>query len=86
MVSTEEIRERVSAAIAAFREGLNERELAILDQRLVSDDPVTLQELGDRFGVTREAMRQTENKLKERLGSFLRDRLGSEVILQFTRQ
>lgn len=84
VVSHDEVRERVAAAIAEFRVGLNERELAILDQRLVADEPSTLQELGDRFGVTREAMRQAENKLKERLGVFLKDKLGSEVILQFT--
>ncbi len=83
VVSTEEIRERVAAALAEFRSGLGEREQAILDARLVSDEPQTLQELGDRFGVTREAMRQAENKLKERLGRFLRERLGDEVVLQF---
>lgn len=84
IVSAEEVRSRVAAAIAEFRVGLGEREQAILDGRLVAEDPATLQELGDRFGVTREAMRQAENKLKERLARFLRDRLGDEVILQFT--
>jgi RNA polymerase sigma-32 factor len=79
-----DLRARIDAAIAEFREDLGEREAAILDERLVADEPATLQELGERFGVTREAMRQSEAKLKKRLGSFLRGRLGDEVILHFS--
>lgn len=83
-VSLKEVRERVAAAITEFRETLGERDQALLDARLVADEPATLQELGDRFGVTREAVRQSENRLKERLAQFLKARLGEEVILQFT--
>ncbi len=83
-VSRKEVLDRVTAAIAEFRKTLNEREQEILDARLVASEPATLQELGDRFGVTREAVRQSENRLKERLAQFLKGRLGEEVILQFT--
>jgi RNA polymerase sigma-32 factor len=83
-VATAEIREKVDEAVGEFRETLDERERDILDLRLVAEDPVTLQELGDRYGVTREAMRQAEVKLKKRLAVFLRDRLGEEVVLMFT--
>ncbi|MEN6632765.1 MAG: sigma-70 family RNA polymerase sigma factor [Candidatus Polarisedimenticolia bacterium] len=86
VVAEEEIRDRISAAVAEFREGLGEREQAILDGRLVAEQPQTLQELGDQFGVTREAMRQSENKLKERLARFLRERLGDEIVLRFSRR
>lgn len=82
-VAAQEIRERVSAAIAEFRETLGERDREILDGRLLSEEAATLQELGDRYGVTREAMRQAENKLKEKLARFLRERLGDEVVLRF---
>lgn len=85
-VAQAEVRERVAAALAEFKVDLNERELAILEERLIAVEPVTLQELGDRFHVTREAMRQAENKLKERLARFLRGKLGEEVILQVTGQ
>lgn len=80
-VSVAELREKVDRALDKFRESAGERDRAILDQRLVTDDPVTLQQLGDRFGVTREAMRQAESKLKKRLAVFLREELGEDVSL-----
>ncbi|MDH3284122.1 MAG: sigma-70 family RNA polymerase sigma factor [Acidobacteriota bacterium] len=83
-VAAAEIREKVDEAIAAFRQTIGERERAILDLRLVAEDPATLQDLGDRFGVTREAMRQAEVKLKKSLAVYLRDRLGEEIVLRFS--
>jgi RNA polymerase sigma-32 factor len=82
-VGTTQLREKVEAAVSRFRGELSEREQAILDDRLMAEDPVTLQELGDRFSVTREAMRQSENKLKQRLATFLREEFGEEFVLQF---
>lgn len=46
---------------------LNEKELAILHDRLLSDDPVTLREIGERYGVTRERVRQIEMRLLEKI-------------------
>jgi RNA polymerase sigma-32 factor len=83
-VGREEVRERIAAAMQEFRTTLGERDQLLLDLRLTADEPATLQEIGDRFGVTREAVRQTENRLKERLAQFLRQRLGEEIILRFT--
>lgn len=78
-----DLRERIAAALDEFRVDLDERERVILDERLASDEPATLQALGERYGVTREAMRQAENKLKKRLAVFLRRKLGDEVVLRF---
>ena len=82
-VARAEIKSRVDAAVAEFRETAGERERAILDLRLAAEEPATLQELGDRFGVTREAMRQAETKLKAKLAVFLKERLGDEIVLEF---
>jgi RNA polymerase sigma-32 factor len=53
---------------------LNPKELFILEERLLADEPLTLQEIGDKFKTTREAVRQMEvrvmNKIKERLESL----------------
>src|SRR4030043_23135 len=52
---------------------LSERERFIISQRIMADDPMTLQELGDTFQISRERVRQIEGealrKLKDRLAS-----------------
>jgi RNA polymerase sigma-32 factor len=54
-----------------FRDTLDERDKAIFDSRLLAEDPVTLRELGERFDVSRERVRQLEADLKNRLKEFL---------------
>ena len=39
------------------------RELEIFEQRIFSDNPVTLQEIGDRYGISRERVRQVEKNV-----------------------
>ncbi len=46
---------------------LNEREKSILQARRLLDDPETLEELSQRFGVSRERIRQIENRAMEKL-------------------
>ena len=46
---------------------MDDREREILDRRLLSEVPDTLQEIGDRWGVTRERIRQIEAGLIARL-------------------
>ncbi|MDP9035441.1 MAG: RNA polymerase factor sigma-32 [Myxococcota bacterium] len=64
-----------------FRKTLDgkDKELAIFDERLVADDPLTLQQLGDRFGISRERVRQLEQRLTGRLREFLREEMGDAV-------
>lgn len=61
--------------LPSFRQELNEKERRILDERLLHDDPKTLQEIADRYGLTRERARQIEAKLLEKLRSRLKDHL-----------
>lgn len=59
--------------IEDLRPTLNEREKIILEERILNDDPLTLQEIGEKYGITREAVRQAEQrlmrKIKERMGA-----------------
>ena len=75
-VARRELQERVQETLARFREMLNERERTILDARVLSEEPLTLQELGNRFGTTREAVRQQEARLMKRLKEFVKEHLG----------
>ncbi|WP_320173860.1 RNA polymerase factor sigma-32 [Maridesulfovibrio sp.] len=56
---------------------LNDKEQVILNDRLLSDSPRTLREIGEEFGVTRERVRQIEarllKKLREHLAESVKD-------------
>jgi RNA polymerase sigma-32 factor len=84
-VARRELQALLDEKLAAFEQPLNEKERAILRRRLVAEDPETLQEIGDRFGITREAVRQAEERLLRRLKEHLRTELGEDVLLQFRR-
>lgn len=57
--------------IEEIRGDLNEREIYVLDHRLLSDEPLTLQEIGDKYGITREAARQLEARLMNKIKNEL---------------
>jgi len=62
-----------------FGRTLEGREREIFDLRTVSSEPLTLQEVGDRYGITRERARQIERRMMDRLRDFLRQELGDAV-------
>ncbi len=73
-----ELQALVKDKLAEFRNTLTgkEKDLAIFDLRLVADDPLTLQDLGDRFGISRERVRQLEQRLLGRLRDYLKREMG----------
>lgn len=58
-------------ALDEFRTELDERELSIFQDRLLSDQPKTLLEIGERYGFTKERARQLEERVKKKLKEFL---------------
>jgi RNA polymerase sigma-32 factor len=58
--------------IDQFAATLKDKELEIFRSRLLSEDPPTLQEVGAKFGISRERVRQIEVRLKKRLKLFLK--------------
>lgn len=59
-----EVLERV---LSNLKGKLTKREVILLKQRMLSDDPKTLNELGQELGVTREAIRQSEERLMKKI-------------------
>lgn len=53
--------------IEEIRPELSEREKIILDERILNDEPLTLQEIGEKYGITREAVRQMESRLMKKI-------------------
>jgi RNA polymerase sigma-32 factor len=71
ILSDNQLKNIVSDKLERLRETLSERELIILDKRLLTESPVTLQELGEEFGVSRERIRQLEERLKKSIKKYL---------------
>ncbi len=78
MMADEELQALLKEKLAEFRKTLvgKDKDIAIFDQRLVADEPLTLQDLGDRFGISRERVRQLEQRLLGRLREYLKREMG----------
>jgi RNA polymerase sigma-32 factor len=70
-VADAEFRLEVNEKIRAFGEGLKDKEAVIFSERLLSETPLTLQQIGDKYGISRERVRQIEERLKKRLRVYL---------------
>ncbi len=71
-VAKKEIEELLHNKIEMFKKKMNKRELEIFNVRIFSDDPATLQEIGDRYGISRERVRQIEKNLIKKLREFFK--------------
>ncbi len=65
--STHEIRAQAASAVRDAVGELDEREQMIIRARLMTDDPPTLQELGSKLGVSKERVRQLEERARSKL-------------------
>ena len=82
MLMNEETRSIFAEHLAAFRKTLKGRDIDIFDARLVAESPLTLQEIGDKYGISRERARQLEARILEKLRTYVDSRgmLDAEVI------
>jgi RNA polymerase sigma-32 factor len=69
-VAKKEMEAILHEKLAVFKKGLNDRERDILDNRLFSDTPATLQEIGKRYGISRERVRQIQSNMIKRMKSY----------------
>jgi len=63
--------DRVRRGVECALSLLDERERIIVEQRLMADDPASLQDLGTRFGFSRERARQIEIRARGKLRAAL---------------
>jgi RNA polymerase sigma-32 factor len=71
-VAKKEIEVLLHNKIDEFRKNMTDREKEIFDLRIFSDTPVTLQEIGDRYGISRERVRQVEKNIIKKMREFFR--------------
>lgn len=70
-LAEDEYRRAVSERLKTFGEGLEDKDLVVFRERLMAEQPLTLREIGERYGISRERVRQIENRVKKKLKKYL---------------
>jgi RNA polymerase sigma-32 factor len=74
-VADAELRRVFLENVQEFAGTLSERDRKIVEERILAENPRTLRELGEEFGVSRERIRQLEARLVERLREHMKENL-----------
>src|SRR5918995_109069 len=64
-------RELLQQKMEDFAHTLKDKELVIFRERLLNEDPITLREIGEKYNISRERVRQIEERLKKKLKTYL---------------
>jgi len=75
IVTDREMDSMLSERVAEFKKDLNEKELFIFEHRIMTDESMTLQEIGEKFKISRERVRQIENKVLNRFKARFKQEL-----------
>ncbi|MDX2497699.1 MAG: RNA polymerase factor sigma-32 [Desulfobacterales bacterium] len=71
-VAKKEIEALLHNKIEEFKKTMTSRELEIFDRRIFADAPATLQQIGDRYNISRERVRQVEKNIIKKLRDFFK--------------
>mmetsp|Transcript_4372 Transcript_4372/g.2504 ORF Transcript_4372/g.2504 Transcript_4372/m.2504 type:complete len:318 (+) Transcript_4372:314-1267(+) len=74
-IAKKEIELLLHNAVSEFRKQLNTRELDIFDERIFSNTPITLQELGNRYNISRERVRQIEKNIIKKMKELFKNKI-----------
>ncbi|MDR2892829.1 MAG: RNA polymerase factor sigma-32 [Deltaproteobacteria bacterium] len=74
-LANNQIADMVQAKLQTLIPSLSDKEQYIISHRLLTDDPVTLREIGEKYNITRERVRQIEARLLQKI----RDHLFSNI-------
>jgi RNA polymerase sigma-32 factor len=70
-IAETQYRELLREKMASFAETLKDKELVIYRERLLNEEPLTLREIGEKYGISRERVRQIEERVKRKLKAYL---------------
>ena len=83
-LASEELRELFRHKLAAFAATLDDRYADILRNRILSDTPLTLDDIGQKYHISRERARQLEEKIIKRLREFMKKEVKDFELLRPT--
>ncbi|MCC7460075.1 MAG: RNA polymerase factor sigma-32 [Proteobacteria bacterium] len=76
----QDMQEHVRGFLDDIYDELTPRERYMLEHRILAETPMTLEEIGAEFGITRERVRQLENRMKEKLRKAFEEKSGTKKI------
>lgn len=71
-IADNQLKSLFRAKLAEFIKTLEERDEDILRNRILSDNPLTLDDLGAKYGITKERTRQLEARIIKRLRDYIK--------------
>ena len=74
-ISVRERQELLKEKLEEFRETLSGKQRDIFDNRILADRPLTLQELGDKYHISRERIRQIQEKILKKAKEWLTEKI-----------
>lgn len=74
-LSESESRKILVEKLQEFRRTLKGKEAEIFDNRIMSEKPLTLQELGDKYSISRERVRQIQEKIIRNIKKWLKEEI-----------
>ncbi|MBN1105044.1 MAG: RNA polymerase factor sigma-32 [Deltaproteobacteria bacterium] len=74
-LSEEENRRILSGKLEEYRGRLSGKELDIFDNRIMAEQPLTLQELGDKYNISRERARQIQERIIRNIKKWLKEEI-----------
>ena len=74
-LSQEEQRVIFVQNLREFRKKLSKREADIFDNRIIAEDPTILKELGDKYQISKERVRQIQKRIIENLTEWSREQI-----------
>ncbi|MBW1637226.1 MAG: RNA polymerase factor sigma-32 [Deltaproteobacteria bacterium] len=71
VVAGKEVKVKLAELLDTLKDRLNDKERMILEKRLLTDEPMTLQNIADKFSISRERVRQIEVNLLKKMKKYL---------------
>lgn len=68
-----DMKKRIHKLLEQLKGRHNEKETMILERRLLTDDPLTLQKISEKFGISRERIRQIESNLLRKMRKYIEE-------------
>lgn len=90
VVAGKQVKVKLKELIDALKFDLNDKERMILEKRLLTDEPLTLQNIADKFGISRERVRQIEVNLLKKMKKYFEAQMpdivdyldGEKIVIQ----